>query len=147
MHANKALAPAALQFDYSGHSQSINTIGPLVGQSGHLALYKLTIQGADNEDYLIFVGSTETGEQLESEQLHRLFTLPASLDGTEPSDLIQFDDVYQSRKEEILGGIEARYAQFFEPAMEKFDNWAGDKRKALKSNLKGLDDQLKELKK
>ena len=31
--------------------------------------------------------------------------------------------------------------------MEKLDNWADDKRKGLKTNLKELDDQLKELKK
>ena len=31
--------------------------------------------------------------------------------------------------------------------MEKLDNWADDKRKGLKTNLKQLDDQLKELKK
>ncbi len=146
-YANKELVPAALQFDYSGHSQSINSIESLVGQSGHLALYKLTIQGADNEDHLIFVGSTEMGELLQQDQLHRLFTLPASLDGTESCDLAQFDGTFQSRKQQVLGDIEARYAQFFEQEMEKLDNWADDKRKGLKSNLKELDDQLKELKK
>lgn len=146
-HANRELVPALVQFDYSGHAQTIKSIEPLVGQTGHLALYKLTIQGADNEDHLIFVGETDSGESLEQDQVYRLFTLPASTEtlGTELS--FRFDEAYHARKEQVLGEIETRYAQFFEQEMEKLDNWADDKRKGLKSNLKELDDQLKELKK
>jgi superfamily II DNA/RNA helicase len=146
-HAGRELASSTIQFDYSGHRQTINSIEPLVGKSGYLALYKLTIQGADNEDHLIFVGNTQTGEPLEHEQMQRFFTLPARAEGDAAVEVLPFDDFYQARKAQVLGDIETRYAQFFEQEMEKLDNWADDKRKGLKSNLKELDDQLKELKK
>jgi hypothetical protein len=141
------LPPSKLHFDYSGHAQTITSIEPLIGQSGRLALYKLTIQGADNEDHLIFVGETDSGEPLEQEQVYRLFTLPATNEALESDLAACFEETYQARKEQVLGEIETRYAQFFEQEMEKLDNWADDKRKGLKSNLKELDDQLKELKK
>lgn len=146
-YANRDLAPASLQFDYSSHSQSIGSIEPLVGQSGHLALYKLSIKGADNEDHLIFVGRTLSGELLEQEQIHRLFTLTGHPTADAPGDLTNFEDEYQSQREQVLGSIEARYAQFFDQEIDKLDNWADDKRKGLKSSLKEQDDQLKELKK
>jgi predicted nucleic acid-binding Zn-ribbon protein len=57
------------------------------------------------------------------------------------------DETYQARRAEVLSAVEARYAEFFDLEMDKLDNWADDKRKGLKYNLKDLDDQLKELKK
>ncbi len=144
--ADKTLPAGRVRFDYSQHPQKIASIEPLVGRRGSLALYKLTIQGADHEDHLIFIGNTEEGERLDQAQIERLFTLSgvsASADSNQKED---FDARYQEHKQSVLASVESRYAQFFEQEMDKLDNWADDKRKGLKSSLKDLDDQLKELK-
>ena len=147
LYAEKDLSPGRVRFDYSGHPQKIGSIEPLVGKRGSLSLYKLTIQGADHEDHLIFIGSTDDGEALSGEQMQRLFSLPVGSQ-SQAGELGQgFDAQYELHKQEVLAAVEARYAQFFEQEMEKLDNWADDKRKGLKVSLKELDDQLKELKK
>ena len=135
-----------IQFDYTRHAQTALSLEPLLGKRGDLALYKLSIQGADSEDHLIFVGMDESGEPLSQDQIQRLFQLPSVIEGESDVARKQCDEVYQTRKTEILSAVEARYADFFELEMDKLDNWADDKRKGLKSNLKELDDQLKELK-
>ncbi len=136
-----------VRFDYTGHAQSAISLEPIVGKRGELALYKLSIQGADSEDHLIFIGWDESGELLSQEQVQRLFQLPASVGNKVKEAESNCDKIYQARKAEVLASVETRYAEFFDMEMEKLDNWADDKRKGLKYNLKELDDQLKELKK
>ena len=145
-YGEQTLGGARLIFDYSSHPQQSQSIEPLVGQSGHLVLYKLVINGADSEDHLVFIGRTETGSELQHDQIQRLFDLPSNLEN-EDDEVVLFEMEYESRKAELLGDIEGRYATFFEQEMDKLDNWADDKRKALKGNLKDFDGQINELKK
>ena len=146
-YANLDLASGHVQFDYTEHAQTAIILEHLVGKRGELALYKLSIQGADSEDHLIFIGKDESGEPLSQEQMQRLFHLPALVKSGSGLSENACDEAYQARKAEALGAVEARYAEFFELEMDKLDNWADDKRKGLKYSLKELDDQLKELKK
>lgn len=140
------LPSAELIFDYSSNPQQSQSLEPLVGKSGELALYKLLINGSDSEDHLVFIGHADTGEALSHDQMQRLFNLDSQI---EQSGIVthDFEEAYQSRKAELLGDVEGRYASFFEQEMDKLDNWADDKRKALKGNLKDFDGQIKELKK
>ena len=145
--ADKQLPLGHVRFDYSQHPQTISNIESLVGKRGSLALYKLTIQGADHEDHLIFIGNTEEGETLDQAQIERLFTLPGVSESSDSNQKYDFEARYLEHKQTVLASVESRYAQFFEQEMEKLDNWADDKRKGLKSSLKDLDDQLRGLKK
>jgi SNF2 family DNA or RNA helicase len=145
--ANAELPPGRLTFDYSGHPQTINRLESLVGKSGTLSLYKLTIEGADYEDHLIFIGKTDNGDAVSQEQAQRLFILPVASESLHSEFSDSFEEEYEARKEDVLAAVETRYAQFFEQEMDKLDNWADDKRRGLKASLKEHDDQLRELKK
>lgn len=136
---------ATLRFNLSKHPQQIRLLEPLVGKQGELSLYKLSIKGADTEEHLVFVGKTRAGEKLSTDQLQRLFSVKASM--SEGASVLPLFAEFEQEKENLLGGVETRYAMYFEQEMEKLDNWADDKRKGLKSNLKELDAQIKEVKK
>ncbi|UXK07024.1 DEAD/DEAH box helicase [Shewanella putrefaciens] len=141
----EAHTPAvSLQFDLSNYPQQINALQPLIGQSGVMSLHKLAITGAETEEHLVFVGVTDVGESLNTEQMRRLFSLSANDLG--PASIADMSVQYAAQKQQILGDVEGRYAAYFEQEMEKLDNWADDKRKGLKINLKDLDAQIKELK-
>lgn len=137
--------PSAMQFDLSNHSQQINALQPLIGQSGIMSLYKLVITGAETEEHLVFVGITDSDETLTPEQMRRMFSLNAK--NLAQTDVADMTKQYEEQKRQILGEVETRYAQYFEQEMDKLDNWADDKRSGLKFNLKELDTQIKELKK
>lgn len=145
-HATLDLPTQHLQFDYSQHAQTAASLESLIGKQGVLALYKLSIQGVDSEDHLIFVGQDQSDKSLSQEQIQRLFELPAAMENKLKVSEKACLEAYQARKVEVLTTVETRYAEFFQLEMEKLDNWADDKRKGLKSNLKDLDSQLKELK-
>ncbi len=144
----RQLQAAHVEFDYTNHPQNIAMLKDLVGQSGTLVLNKLTIESADTEDHLIFSAYTDNGKALTQEQAERIFALPAIvLDINDFNGNESIQKHYAKRKAEILEEIGTRNASFFEAEMDKLDAWADDKRVALKTNLKDLEDQIKELKK
>lgn len=144
--SDRTLTGAHLVFDYSNHPQQSQGLETLVGKSGELALYKLLIDGSDSEDHLFFIGKTATGECLQQEHMQRLFNLDAQVEAVDVA-IEGFEAEYQQHKESVLSDVESRYGAFFEQEMDKLDNWADDKRKALKGDLKDFDNQLSELKK
>jgi ERCC4-related helicase len=135
---------ALVLFHFSRHPQKIQALLSLAGQSGELALYKLTITGAETEEHLVFVGQTDAGAELSGEQMQRLFSITAEVIGS--VEVEDFSYKYESHKESLLEKVQGRYAIFLDQEMEKLDNWADDSRKGLKSNLKELDSQINDLK-
>ncbi|RVU81582.1 DEAD/DEAH box helicase [Leucothrix sargassi] len=145
-YAKKELDESELTFNYHDHTQTILSLEALIGQRGSLALHKLSIRGVDFEDHLIFIGYNEKGEQLSSDQMQRMFTLPVT-EVKAVSAVKTFDNEYAQEKAGVLDSLQTRYGELFEHEMEKLDGWASDKRNALKSELNDYDSQIKELKK
>jgi ERCC4-related helicase len=144
--AQKALSSVKLIFQYTNHPVKISILEHLVGASGFLALYNLTVSAIDSEDHLVFVGVTNDGTALDPEQCRRLFSIPAVIESTDTAIPAQIDKNYKKARKVIIGEIEQRNATFFDEEMDKLDHWASDRRQSLKGNLKDLDDQIKELK-
>ena len=146
--ASKKLDPCHLIFDYSNDPVKISILEPLVGKSGQLCLYKLTIEAFEAEDYLIFIAVSDEGNELSKDQCTRLFSLPAKV-SSEPGvniDTERLAAIYKKQRSQILEDVSLRNASFFDEEMDKLDHWATDQQKSLRTNLKELDDQIKELK-
>ena len=146
--AGRDLPVAELAVDYSGWNQKAIQIEKLVGQSGILAVGKLVISGSDAQDHMLFAGVTDGGMILEPEEVRRLLQVPATMaNETAKADTGRLTKALEGQQKAILHQIETHRSQWFDDEMDKLDHWASDKRKALKGNLKDLDDQIKELKK
>ncbi len=139
---------AHISFDYTAWPQKSETLEPLVGQSGTLKLLQLSINGADEQDHLIFSAMTDSGETLSEESSRRFFDLPATIAG-ESSMVphVALQQLTEQRKNEILSALAAQQANWFEEEIEKLNYWADDKRKGLKVELKEYDEQIAILKK
>lgn len=139
---------ATIVFDYGQWGAQAELLKPLRGKSGTLVLHKLSVDGADAEDHLLFAGVTNDGQLVSDEQIRRLMTLPAIQ--TSASDIRVPEMVSNSiegYRSAILHGISERQAIWFDEEMGKLDKWAEDKRSTLKINLRDLDDEIKEVKK
>jgi superfamily II DNA or RNA helicase len=143
------LTGAKLSFFYSRNNKKISSLEPLVGESGSLALYKLSIDCIDSADHLVFVGTTNAGELLEQSQMQRLFSLTANVkkNTKNTKNTKNFESEYGRRKKLLLSGMEERYSVYFDQEIDKLNNWAEDKRKVLTSELKDFDSDISELKK
>lgn len=146
--AAKDLQPCRLCFDYSGTPTKISILEPFVGRTGTLALHKITVEALEAEDYLVFTAADDDGQTLDDEQCSRLFSLPAKVDsaGGNAVNSNSLSAFYKKKKAQIIEEIGQRNSVFFDEEMDKLDYWASDQQKSLRTNLKELDDQIKELK-
>lgn len=143
----RPLPPAEVAFDISHYEGRVSVLEPLVGQTGAATLALFTVEALDQaEDYLIFAGQTDDGEQLEEELVRRLLSLPAEVIQELPDFAapLQLDSYVQSRQNSIQRKIAERNARFFEAEAEKLDGWADDLKVSLEREIKELDRQIKE---
>lgn len=146
---SRNLPLAKLTFDYTAWPQKAATLEPLVGKSGLLRLTQLVISGADEQDHLLLCAITDSGETVVEEAAHRFFDLPSEVH-VAPQALPHesaLETETQGRKQAILAELSRKQAQWFDEEIDKLNNWAEDKRRGLKAELKDYDDLISELKK
>lgn len=144
----RTLPPATVIFDYTAWPQKAAALEPLVGQSGVLRLTQLSITGADEQDHLLLCTITDSGATVTEDAARRLFDLPSTIQGltTEVKNAALLEAETQRRKKVILADLSQKQAHWFDEEIDKLNNWAEDKRRGLKAELKDYDDQISELK-
>jgi Superfamily II DNA and RNA helicases len=139
-----------LVFSYSNIPLKISILEPLIGQSGWLSIYNLTISSFENEDHLLLCGIKDDGSALDIEKCRRLFSLPATV-GEDHQELIMaphqlradLEGIGSKQEAEILQSNAERNAGFFDTELEKLDKWADDVKGSLEIELKALDKEIK----
>ena len=139
---------AHIRFDYTAWPQKAAALKPLLGKSGILTLFQLAINGADEQDHLIFGAMTDSGRIVPEETARRFFDLPVkNISTKETKSTKALKEEVSKRKQAILAELATKQANWFEEEIEKLNFWADDKRKGFKSELKEFDDQIAVLKK
>jgi superfamily II DNA/RNA helicase len=149
----KALIPAAaeLVFNYTGAGKTISILEPLIGKNGWLCLTNLTVSSFDTEDWLLFGGVTDKGQDLDPDQCQRLFSLTATESpqlSLTPDDTIRarLDAQLAQQQQAVLTRMSEKNAEFFELEMAKLESWASDLKESLEHELKEIDREIKETK-
>jgi ERCC4-related helicase len=144
-------APAELVFKYTGAGKTITILEPLVGKSGWVSLVNLTVSSFDTEDWLLFAGVTDDGQELDPDQCQRLFSLAAtdtsqlSLSPDAPVRTLMEAQLAEQQRA-VLAHISEKNAEFFEVEMEKLEGWASDLKESLEHELKEIDREIKDTK-
>lgn len=142
------LAPAEIAFDYTNWGRQITIIKDIVNQSGVLAVFQVTVEALDVENYILFVGYKEDGTPLSDEQCFRLFSVPGRsvAEGVAVDLPREWENAFEVQKNEIFADIEERNGSFFDDEITKLDKWAEDLKKGLETEIKQLDRDIKQLK-
>lgn len=144
---NKKLACREVMFDYSNYSGMISILGDLVGKNGELAVWNLTVQSFEEENYIVFAGVMDDGTVLDSEKCRRLFNLDAEVDTFMYSaKQNELKSILGARINYITDEISKKNSAFFDEEMEKLEKWADDVKSSIEMELKELDVQIKTLK-
>lgn len=147
-YKDKPLEFSEVTFKYTGQTKKISILEPLIGKQGYLSLDLLTISSFDTEDYLFFTGLSPDGTRLDDEICKRLFSLPGTASNKAEFPETKLLDNYRNKtKSKIMDDLGNRNSKYFDEEMDKLDFWAEDKRNSLKTELKELDEEIKELKK
>jgi superfamily II DNA or RNA helicase len=152
--ANLNVGIHEVTLDYTGWAKTSEAMKTFLGRSGAIEVAQLTVDGADIEDHLLFIGVTDDGETIPPDVVRRILDLPASgeprIQAPDDRKEGEADAVAMRVKHEaseILRDVGQRQGVWFDAEMEKLDRWAEDKRAGLKAELRDLDNEIKELKK
>lgn len=144
----KKLEPVEINFDYTNWGKQITIVKDLVNKSGILAVFQITIEALDVEDYFVFIGYTNDNKRLSDEQCFRLFSVPGNV--VQREIIVNFPDIWENefevKKNEIFSDIEERNGVFFDDEITKLDKWAEDLKKGLETEIKEMDREIKQLK-
>lgn len=139
-----------LIFDYSGAARKITILESLVGKSGWLKAFNVTISSFEEEDRLFLIGISDDGTVLDPEQSRRLFSLEASESNSRaviPDQVTSsFDQQFVGFQTDFVDSVMNRNAQFMDDEMEKLDKWAEDVKRSLEIELRNTDIEIKNLK-
>ncbi len=143
------LESGRLVFDYSSSGKNIAALESLVGNAGWLTCCFISITAFETEDYILFSGTTDSGEALEMNQCRRLFDLMADEQGKASIDLnckASLEDGIASELKLLCEKISSKNGQFFDVEMDKLDRWSEDRQTSLKALLNELYGRIKEMK-
>ena len=141
---------AELVVDYSSSGKKISVVEQLVGQSGWVMCSLASVDGAEQEDRLIFVGQAEDGTEWQPDQVRRIFDVSASI-GTKPT-LERETKVALEEKARHLGvllgqEIDVKIAHWHDAESDRLERWAEDKRRALAAALEEAEQKYQESRK
>jgi superfamily II DNA or RNA helicase len=140
----------SVRFDYRNSGKRIAVVEPLVGKQGWLLCSRAALTAFETEDYLLFAGFTDGGDELDHGQCRRLFDIPGEEAGpVAPADGIanRCDELLSAEIQRIAARLAEKNGVWFDAEMDKLDRWAEDQRRSLKSDLDELDAKIKEIKK
>lgn len=137
---------AEVIFDYNHTPTKITTLETLVGRSGWLRVFQLSINSFEQEDHLLLACVTDEGDILEKEIAERLFSLNATVGNPVPRELVpidRLDDLIEDQVRSAMASNIDRNQTFFESEMEKLEQWADDMKIGLEKEIKDLDAEIK----
>jgi adenine-specific DNA-methyltransferase len=143
---NRQTPPAELWFDYTKYPSKLSLIDPLIGKTGWLGLWLFQVKTFEEEQFLLFAGSTDDGISLDHETCEKIFNLSAKVHPTRltpPS----FESLLTDKQKSLVSDIEKRAGSLFEKEVEKLDDWADDFKERLEKEIKTLDKEIREKRK
>jgi ERCC4-related helicase len=142
-----------LKFDYSAYGNTISSLKPFRGQGGWLTVKLVTVHALGTlEQRLLVAAATHDGQTLPDDVPEKLLRLPAlqETSAAVPESLFDVaqqsvDASLQARQNEFLQDVNRRNLGHFEKEVEKLDAWADDLKLGLEQEIKGVDLEIKEL--
>lgn len=141
--------PAEIHFDVTNHSARLAMVEALRGQSGHLALTRLTIDSYDREEYLLFSGFADDGTPLDQETMEKLFLCGGLvLEGKGPTSAAAAQRLIAESERHAKATVSRSLEQnskHFHEAREKLERWADDMVFSAEKALADTKEQIKAL--
>jgi hypothetical protein len=149
----RQLPHGQLKFDYSAYGNTISSLKPFRGQGGWLTVKLVTVHALGTlEQRLLVAAATHDGQTLPDDVPEKLLRLPAlqETSAAVPESLFDVaqqsvDASLQARQNEFLQDVNRRNLGHFEKEVEKLDAWADDLKLGLEQEIKGVDLEIKEL--
>jgi ERCC4-related helicase len=152
VHSAKGRQPlpdAELEFSYAKLDGHYAALKNYISQSGILRLVKLTFNFAGTrEEHLLVLAIADAGLVLPQDDAAHLLRIPAQVKSlSHEINPIVLEPVFADALAQKQAQTTEQLSVYFEQESQKLENWAEDRRQALKITLNTLEDEIKSLKK
>lgn len=134
-------------FDYSNSDKKISILETLKGKQGWLQAKQISISSFEIEDHILFAAFDDGGNNIQTEQCQRLFSLAANVDASLPTFTdeakTKFNEIYHTLQLNIIEENRQRNHNFFDEEVDKLEKWSEDVRNSIKFEIKELDKEIK----
>lgn len=140
--------PVEIVFDISGHATRILMIEKLSGKSGWLSLQHLHVESFEFDEYLLFSGKDDDGNNIDQETCEKLFNCSAiSVTPVEiPKNIEQRLQLDKDRHAQATVAINLEENnRHFSEARDHLDRWAEDMEVAAQKELDDTKRQIRDL--
>ncbi|EPR44206.1 SNF2-related protein [Desulfovibrio sp. X2] len=140
--------PAEVVFDISGNVTRIAVVERLKGRSGWLSLQQLHIDSFDSEEYLLFSGMDDAGNNIDQETCEKMFNCSglvraiAAVPDSAKERLMR--DQERHARATLAKSLEENSRHFFK-ARDQLDKWAEDMEMAAQKELDDTKRQIRDL--
>ena len=142
--SKRDLEPVHLVFDYTNYEGKISAIEKLVGKKGWMEVERLSVDTFEKEEFLLLSALKDDGTVVDSEVVHKLFSLPAEVKATTPNERFNLQDLRQSYISKILSEVEKRAGSFYETRVQQIESWSEDLKLSLEREIRDIDKEIKE---
>ncbi|MBF0155057.1 MAG: DEAD/DEAH box helicase family protein [Magnetococcales bacterium] len=140
--------PAEVVFDITGHATRIAVVERLKGRSGWMSLQHLHVKSFDSEEYLLFSGMDDTGNNIDQETFEKLFNCSGQIRAIQaiPESTKErlMRDQERHAKATLAKNLEENNRHFSE-ARDQLDKWAEDMELAVQKELDDTKRQIRDL--
>lgn len=146
--SNLSCPPAEVVFNITGHSTRIAAVELLKGRSGWLSLQHLRIESFDSEEYLLFSGMDDAGNNIDQETCEKLFNCSGhvrtilAISDSAKERLTRDQDRHVNAT--LAKNLEENNRHFSE-ARDQLDKWAEDMEMAAQKELDDTKRQIRDL--
>lgn len=141
------LPPARLRFDHTHSDRNISFLTAHPHLQGVLSIDKLSYNGIDEEEHLVFSVLTEDGTQLDDETINRILELPAAVTGEFSQENAELRILREQRLALQRQAVEDANRKYYLEECDKLDAYSEDLKEGLQRELKDLKKAITEKKK
>lgn len=138
---------AVIRFNVTQPGRRISMVEPLVGKRGWLCLDKVTFKSDAQEEFLVFSGVTDSGENIDQEVLARLMDAPGQL-GSPTTIPAAISERLAADAQRLVEATLARAAEGsdgrFRQAQQQVNQWAEDKIAGAEAELERLRNEIRD---
>ncbi len=132
------IAPAMIEFDYSGQDRKISYLSNNLGMEGMISIDKLSYSGIGEEEHLVITARASDGTVLDEATVNSLFELPGAIVGECPMEIAEFSALRQQMMELQKQQVEETNKAYYLQECAKLDAFSDDLKEGLKHDLKEL---------
>lgn len=141
--------PALLEFDYSGSPAKVSALEPLVGSGGWLVAALVHIEARSQEDHVVLVAASDTGQFLDQRSCEHLLGLHAHVAGDVDGDAISLaaETAMEAATAEVEFTVRQRNGRMLDAEIDKLERWADDLKSGIERQLREIDGAIAEARK